>query len=120
MEQLQITILLCMIVLQIGIIESILQKLDMTFIKDEQSTTVDQQLQYTIPNRFVKETKLDQIHKLLKRQMMIRNLQINKEMKPLNIVHPVCKPEYGMLFEHQGYLLQGLRCLYLFVAIKLP
>ena len=51
---------------------------------------------------------------------MIGNSQINKEMNLLNIVHPVSKPEYGMLFEHQGYLLQGLGCLYLFVAIKLP
>ena len=25
-----------------------------------------------------------------------------------------------MLFEHQGYLMQGLRRLYLFIAIKLP
>ena len=38
----------------------------------------------------------------------------------MNIVHLASKPEYGMLFEHQGYLLQGLRYLYLFVAIKLP
>ena len=55
MEWLQITMLLCVVLLQIGIIESILQKLDVTFIKNEKSTTVDQQLQYNIPNRFVKE-----------------------------------------------------------------
>ena len=97
-----------------------MQKLDVTFTKNEQSITVDQQLQHTIPNKFVKETKLDKIHKLFKRPTMIRTSQINKEMKPLNIVHPVSKPEYGMLFEHKGYLLQGLRHLYLFVAIKLP
>ena len=60
--------LLCVMLLQIGIIEPILQKLDVTFIKDEQSTTVDQQLQHTIPNRFVKEPLLDKIHKLFKRQ----------------------------------------------------
>ena len=61
----------------------------------------------------MKEPKLDKIHKLFKRQ-------INKEMNPLNIVHPVSKPEYRMFFEHQGYLLQGLKHLYHFVAIKLP
>ena len=33
---------------------------------------------------------------------------------------PVLKPEYGMLFEHQGSLLQNLQCKYLFVAIQLP
>ena len=120
MEWLQITMLLCVILLQICINEPILQKLDVTFIKNKQSTTVDQQLQHTIPNRFVKETKLDKIHKLFKRQTMIRNSQINKKMNPLDTVHPVSKPEYGMLFEHQGYLLQGLRHLYLFVAVKLP
>ena len=109
-----------MILLQISIIKPILQKLDVTFIKDEQSMTVGQQLQHTIPNRFVKETKLDKIQKLFRRQTMIRNSQINKEMNPLNIVHQVSKPGYGMLFEHQGYLLQGLRYLYLLVAIKLP
>ena len=30
------------------------------------------------------------------------------------------KPEYGMLFEHQGYLMQELHRLHLFIAIKLP
>ena len=33
---------------------------------------------------------------------------------------PVLKPEYGMLFEHQGELLQNLQRKYLFVALKLP
>ena len=100
MEQFQITMLLCVILWQIGIIEPILQKLDVTFIKDKHSTTVDQQLQHTIPNRFLKELKLDKTDKLFKRQTIIRNSQINKEMNPLNIVHPVSKPECGMLFEH--------------------
>ena len=34
--------LLCTILLEIGIIEPILQKLDVTFIKEEQLTTVDE------------------------------------------------------------------------------
>ena len=108
MEWFQITMLLCTMLLGVK------------FIKDEQSTTADQQLQHTIPNRFVKETNLDKIHKLFKRHTIIRNSQINKELNPLNIVHPVGKLEYGMLFEHQGYLLQGLGHLYLFVVTKLP
>ncbi len=33
---------------------------------------------------------------------------------------PVLRPEYGALFEHQGFLLQGLQRTYLFVAIQLP
>ena len=99
MEWFQITTLLFVILLQIGIIEPILQKLDVTFIKEDQLAIVDEQFQHIIPNKFVKEQKWNEVHKIFKRQTMIRNSQINKEMNPLNIVHPVSKPEYGMLFE---------------------
>ena len=51
---------------------------------------------------------------------LIKNKDPQTPIDPLQIIHPVIKPEYGMLFEHQGYLMQGLQRLYLLIAIKLP
>ena len=39
---------------------------------------------------------------------LIKNKDSQTPIDPLQIIHPVIKPEYGMLFEHQGYLMQGL------------
>ena len=35
------------------------------------------------------------------------------------ISKPVLRPEYGNLLGHQGYLMQGLSLIYLFVALEL-
>ena len=40
---------------------------------------------------------------------LLQNENLGTPMDPLQIIHPVIKPEYRMLFEHQGYLMQGLR-----------
>ena len=33
---------------------------------------------------------------------------------------PVARPEYGMMYQHKGMLLQNLHCRYLYILIKLP
>ena len=32
----------------------------------------------------------------------------------------VARPEYGMIYQHKGMLLQNLHCRYLYIIIKLP
>ena len=36
------------------------------------------------------------------------------------ISKPVARPEYGMIYQHKGTLLQNLHCRYLYILIKLP
>ena len=36
------------------------------------------------------------------------------------ISKPVARPEYGMIYQHKGMLLQNLHCRYLYSTIKLP
>ena len=36
------------------------------------------------------------------------------------ISKPVARPEYGMIYQHKGMLLQNLHCRYLYILIKLP
>ena len=36
------------------------------------------------------------------------------------ISKPVARPEYGMIYQHKGMLLQNLHCRYLNILIKLP
>ena len=36
------------------------------------------------------------------------------------ISKPVARPEYGMIYQHKGMLLQNLQCRYLYILIKLP
>ena len=37
-----------------------------------------------------------------------------------SIFKPVARPEYGMIYQHKGMLLQNLHCRYLYIANKLP
>ena len=36
------------------------------------------------------------------------------------IPKPVARPEYGMIYQHKGMLLQNFHCRYLYIPIKLP
>ena len=36
------------------------------------------------------------------------------------ISKPVARPEYGMIYQHKGMLLQNLHCRYLYILIQLP
>ena len=36
------------------------------------------------------------------------------------ISKPVVRPEYGMIYQHKGMLLQNLHCRYLLILIQLP
>ena len=36
------------------------------------------------------------------------------------IPKPVARPEYGMIYQHKGMLLQNLHHIYLYILIKLP
>ena len=36
------------------------------------------------------------------------------------ILKPVARPEYGMIYQHKGMLLQNLQCRYLYILIQLP
>ena len=67
---------------------------------------------FVYPDKIVKSTD---IHKTLNTNRikrtsttLIRNKDPQTPIDPLQIIHPVIKPKYGMLFKHQGYLMQGL------------
>ena len=36
------------------------------------------------------------------------------------IPKPISRPEYGMIYQHKGMLLQNIHCRYLYILIKLP
>ena len=79
--------------------------------KWEQTIQLDEQKH----NNFVyldKIIKLTNIQETLKRVKRTSTILQKKDpqtpIDPLQIIHPVIKPEYGMLFKHQGYLMQGL------------
>ena len=63
-------------------------------------------------NRIVKATDIHEtLHSnRIKRTSttLINNKDPQTPIDPLQVIHPVIKPECGMLFEHQGYLMQGL------------
>ena len=44
----------------------------------------------------------------------------SKEVIAGFISKPVARPEYGMIYQHKGMLLQNLHPRYLYILIKLP
>ena len=91
--------------------------------KKEQTIFLDEQKHNTVtyPDRIIKLIDTQETLKRIKRTSTL--LQSKDPQTPidlLQIIHLVTKAEYAMLFEHQGYLLQGTWRLYLFIAIKLP
>ena len=47
-------------------------------------------------------------------------IQYKHESKGDIILKPVARPEYGMIYQHKGMLLQNLHCRYLYILIQLP
>ena len=103
------------------ILNSKLTNIEVSFKEDTVLHLQNEQKQFTHPNKFVKPVSEEEALKRNKRcSTLLQNKNPGTPMDPLQIIHPVTKAEYRMLFEHQGYLMQGLRQLYLFIAIKLP
>ena len=55
-----------------------------------------------------------------KRALGIQYMHESKEDFAGFISKPVARPEYGMIYQHKGMLLQNLHCRYLYILIKLP
>ena len=55
-----------------------------------------------------------------KRAVGIQYRHENKEDIAGFIPKPVARPEYGMIYQHKGMLLQNLHHRYLYILIKLP
>ena len=55
-----------------------------------------------------------------KRALGIQYKHESKEDITGFISKPVARPEYGMIYQHKGMLLQNLHCRYLYILIKLP
>ena len=55
-----------------------------------------------------------------KRSLGIQYKHEKKEDIAGFISKPVARPEYGMIYQHKGMLLQNLHCRYLYITIKLP
>ena len=55
-----------------------------------------------------------------KRALDIQYKHESKEDIAGFISKPVARPEYGMIYQHKGMLLQNLHCRYLYILIKLP
>ena len=55
-----------------------------------------------------------------KRAVGIQYKQESEEDIPGFISKPVARPEYGMICQHKGMLLQNPHCRYLYILIKLP
>ena len=55
-----------------------------------------------------------------KRALGIQYKHESKEDIAGFISKPVARPEYGMIYQHKGMLLQNLHCRYLYILIKLP
>ena len=55
-----------------------------------------------------------------KRALSIQYKHDSKEDIACFISKPVARPEYGMIYQHKGMLLQNLHHRYLYILIKLP
>ena len=55
-----------------------------------------------------------------KRAVGIQYKHESKEDITVFISKPVARPEYGMIYQHKGMLLQNLHHRYLYILIKLP
>ena len=55
-----------------------------------------------------------------KRAVGIQYKHESKEDTAGFISKPVARPEYGIIYQHKGMLLQNLHCRYLYILIKLP
>ena len=55
-----------------------------------------------------------------KRALGIQYKHESKEDITGFISKPVARPEYGVIYQHKGMLLQNLHCRYLYILIKLP
>ena len=103
-------------------LESKIKNVKIAFKKEEQIPFRKQKhSDFTYLDKFIKPINSKEIlHRIKRTSTLVKNKNPQTPLDPLQIIHPVVKPEYGMLFEHQGYLMQGLCRLYLFIAIRLP
>ena len=89
-------------------LESIMKELPISFTQEQTVHLLEYKSNnFMYPDKIVKATD---IHKTLhsnrfKRTSttLIKNKDPQTPIDPLQIIHPVIKPEYGMLFGHQGH-----------------
>ena len=91
-------------------LESKIKDIPVSF-KREQTIQLDEQKHnnFVHPDKIIKLTNIQETLKRIKRtSTILQKKDPQTPIDPLQIIHPIIKPEYGMLFEHQGYLMQGL------------
>ena len=94
----------------IQVSHSKLTNIKVFFKEDTTLYQQDEQPQVPYPNKFVHPVSEQEELKRSKRtSTLLQNENPGTLMDPLQIIHLVTKPEYGILFEHQDYLMQGLR-----------
>ena len=79
--------------------------------KKEQTKHLDEQKHnnFAYLDEIIKLIDTQETLKRIKRSStLLQNKDPQTPIDPIQIIHPVIKPEYGMLFEYQGYLMQGL------------
>ena len=117
-----INLILIYIFISVHQLESKIKNIKILFKKEEKLPFKQQKLsEFIYPDTFIKPMDNKQIlHRIKRTSKLVKNKDPQTLLDPLQIIHPMVKPEYGMLFKHQGYFMQGLCRLYLFIAIKLP
>ena len=91
-------------------LESKIKDIPVSFNK-EQIICLDEQKHnnFVYPDKIIQLIDTQETLKRIKRSStLLQNKDPQTPIDLLQIIHPVIKPEYGMLFEHQGYLMQGL------------
>ena len=82
----------------------ILFKRDQTILLEEQKHN-----NFVHLDKIIKLTNIQETLKRIKRtSTILQKKDPQTPIDPLQIIHPCIKPEYEMLFKHQGYLMQGL------------
>ena len=69
----------------------------------------------------IKWTKMARLISPDQSEIPAHNIDDYQKMKSKEIIpKPVARPEYGMVYQHQGMLLQNLHRHYLYIVIRLP
>ena len=85
----------------------------------EEVNKVDSPHSCTLPGCTLHATSRDGVidMKRQKRDIGIQYRHEKKEDIAGFILKPIARPEYGMVYQHQGMLLQNLHCRYLYIVI---
>ena len=85
--------------------ESKIQNVKITFKKEKQiAFEHHKDFDFTHPYKFIKiNNNKETLSRTKRTSTLVKNKDPDTPLDSLEIIHPVIRPEYGMLFEHQGY-----------------